>query len=229
MPLPDILLLLTADDVVVKTMSNVAGQLDLRPTRSTDRAMTGVATTPAIVVIDVEQPGAIDEVAALREKYPDAIVVGHLLAPDRDRWLAAERAGCDIVANRGAVARQLLAFVRAGGARRRHYALIDSADIAGRLGFIATFDSTPLGPVGLYRIGSTLCAIADRCPHAGAPLSDGPLEANVVTCPRHGSQFDVLTGERLRGPADVGVFRHLVEDTSGRVELVYSTATSADE
>ena len=23
-----------------------------------------------------------------------------------------------------------------------------------------------------------------------------------MTCPRHGSQFDVRTGERLRGPAD---------------------------
>jgi nitrite reductase/ring-hydroxylating ferredoxin subunit len=31
------------------------------------------------------------------------------------------------------------------------------------------------------------------------------LEGGVVTCPRHGSQFDVSTGERLRGPADTDI------------------------
>ena len=215
---PSVLLLLTADEVVIRTISKAADELGLSAARATER----LATDPAVVVIDLEQPGAIDEAAALRAKYPDAIVVGHLSAPDRDRWLAAERAGCDVVANRGAAARQLLALIRSGRTGRRHFALVDSSDIAGRLGFVGAFGSTPLGPVALYRVGSTLCAISDRCPHAGSPLASGALEGQIVTCPRHGSQFDVQTGERLRGPADEGVVRYDIDDTSGRVELVYS-------
>lgn len=222
MPPPGVLQLLTADAVVVRTMSKVAEELGLRVSRPNER----IAVDPAIVVIDIEQPGAIDEVAILRAKYPDAIVVGHLSVPDRERWLAAEKAGCDLVANRGAVARQLLAIGRAGRAELRQFALADSADIAGRLGFIMAVDETPVGPVSLYRIGSTLCAIADRCPHAGEPLSAGSIEGNVVTCPRHGSQFDVLTGERLRGPSDDVVARYDVRERSGRVELSYSAPRS---
>jgi nitrite reductase/ring-hydroxylating ferredoxin subunit len=214
-----VLLLLTADDVVIRTMNKAAEELGLRVARTTER----IATDPAVVVIDVEQPGAIDEAAALRAKYPDAIVVAHLSAPDRDRWLAAERAGCDVVANRGAAARQLLALVRSGRTERRYFALVDASDIAGRLGFVGAFGTTPLGPVALYRVGSTLCAISDRCPHAGSPLASGALDGQVVTCPRHGSQFDVQTGERRRGPADENVGRYDVQDTSGRVELVYSS------
>lgn len=201
-------------------MNRAAEELGLRAARATER----VATDPAVVVIDVEQPGAIHEVAALRAKYPGAIVVGHLSAPDRDRWLAAESAGCDVVANRGAAARQLLALVRDGGTERRAFALVDASDVAGRLGFVGAFGSTPLGPVALYRVGSTLCAISDRCPHAGSPLAGGALDGQVVTCPRHGSQFDVQTGERIRGPADEGVVRYDVQDTSGRVELVYAVS-----
>ncbi|MGZ8723938.1 MAG: Rieske (2Fe-2S) protein [Aeromicrobium sp.] len=217
---PSLLLLLTADEVVIRTMTRAAEELGLRAARATER----VATDPAVVVIDVEQPGAIHEVAALRAKYPGAIVVGHLSAPDRDRWLAAESAGCDVVANRGAAARQLLALVRDGGTERRAFALVDASDVAGRLGFVGAFGSTPLGPVALYRVGSTLCAISDRCPHAGSPLAGGALDGQVVTCPRHGSQFDVQTGERIRGPADEGVVRYDVQDTSGRVELVYAVS-----
>jgi nitrite reductase/ring-hydroxylating ferredoxin subunit len=215
---PNVLLLLTADELVIRTMNKAAEELGLQAVRAAER----VVTDPAVVVIDLEQPGAIDEAARLRAKHPSAIVVGHLSAPDRDRWLAAERTGCDLVANRGATARQLLALVRGGRTERRHFALVDASDIAGRLGCVGAFGSTPLGPVALFRIGSTLCAISDRCPHAGSPLSSGELEGRVVTCPRHGSQFDVQTGQRLRGPADDDVVRYDVRDTAGRVELEYS-------
>jgi nitrite reductase (NADH) small subunit/3-phenylpropionate/trans-cinnamate dioxygenase ferredoxin subunit len=41
-----------------------------------------------------------------------------------------------------------------------------------------------------------------RCTHAGAPLSDGELNGKVLSCPWHGSQFDVTDGHVLKGPAD---------------------------
>ena len=37
-----------------------------------------------------------------------------------------------------------------------------------------------------------------RCPHFGARLSEGKLEGTVVTCPRHGSQFDLRGGHVIR-------------------------------
>jgi 3-phenylpropionate/trans-cinnamate dioxygenase ferredoxin subunit len=43
-------------------------------------------------------------------------------------------------------------------------------------------------------------AIGGKCTHLGGDLSKGKLEGNIVTCPRHGSQFDVTTGKSIRGP-----------------------------
>lgn len=33
------------------------------------------------------------------------------------------------------------------------------------------------------------------CPHQGAPLCEGTLEGQVVTCPAHNWRFDLKTGE----------------------------------
>ena len=43
-------------------------------------------------------------------------------------------------------------------------------------------------------------AIRNKCTHQGGDLSKGKLEGNVVTCPRHGSKFDVTTGKAISGP-----------------------------
>ncbi len=44
-------------------------------------------------------------------------------------------------------------------------------------------------------------AIGDLCTHVGGPLSQGILTDHTVTCPLHGSQFDMTTGQVKRGPA----------------------------
>lgn len=41
-------------------------------------------------------------------------------------------------------------------------------------------------------------AIDDRCPHMGGDLSKGTLQGSVVTCPKHGSRFDVRSGQLVR-------------------------------
>jgi nitrite reductase/ring-hydroxylating ferredoxin subunit len=43
-------------------------------------------------------------------------------------------------------------------------------------------------------------AIDRKCTHMGGDLSRGKLNGRIVTCPRHGSQFDVTTGESIKGP-----------------------------
>jgi nitrite reductase/ring-hydroxylating ferredoxin subunit len=50
----------------------------------------------------------------------------------------------------------------------------------------------------LARIGDSYYAVSNRCPHFGGDLSAGQLEGNVVTCPRHGSQFNVTDGSVVR-------------------------------
>ncbi len=50
----------------------------------------------------------------------------------------------------------------------------------------------------LARVGDDYYALGNRCPHLGADLSAGKLEGTVVTCPRHGSQFDVRNGKNVR-------------------------------
>lgn len=52
----------------------------------------------------------------------------------------------------------------------------------------------------IVNIGGSFYAMNDRCWHMNGDLSLGKLEGNVVTCPRHGSQYDVTSGKGLRGP-----------------------------
>lgn len=50
----------------------------------------------------------------------------------------------------------------------------------------------------LARVGDEYYAVANRCPHLAGDLSAGTLENNVITCPRHGSQFDIRNGKNIR-------------------------------
>ena len=52
----------------------------------------------------------------------------------------------------------------------------------------------------LVNYGGKYYAIGNRCTHMGGDLSKGSLDGKIVTCPRHGSQFDVTSGHSLRGP-----------------------------
>ncbi len=53
----------------------------------------------------------------------------------------------------------------------------------------------------LANVGGKIYAIGDTCTHEQCSLSEGLLEGKIVECLCHGSQFDVTTGEVVRGPA----------------------------
>jgi nitrite reductase/ring-hydroxylating ferredoxin subunit len=55
--------------------------------------------------------------------------------------------------------------------------------------------------VNIASAAGSLHAFDDRCTHMGCSLANGKLNGTTVTCPCHGSQFDVTTGAVLRGPA----------------------------
>jgi len=50
----------------------------------------------------------------------------------------------------------------------------------------------------VVRIGDDYHVTDDRCPHLHGDLSKGTLDGSVVTCPRHGSQFDLRDGSVIR-------------------------------
>jgi nitrite reductase/ring-hydroxylating ferredoxin subunit len=50
-------------------------------------------------------------------------------------------------------------------------------------------------------VGGQYRAIGSVCTHEGGPLADGDLHDSIVTCPWHGSEFDVGTGEAVGPPA----------------------------
>jgi 3-phenylpropionate/trans-cinnamate dioxygenase ferredoxin subunit len=50
----------------------------------------------------------------------------------------------------------------------------------------------------LARVDDSFYAIDNRCPHMAGDLSAGSLEGRIITCPRHGSQFDISDGHNVR-------------------------------
>jgi nitrite reductase/ring-hydroxylating ferredoxin subunit/uncharacterized membrane protein len=74
-------------------------------------------------------------------------------------------------------------------------------------------------PVLLARVGGRLYGIGGVCSHAGAPLGEGSLDGDVVTCPWHGSRFCVRDGSVAGGPATFAQPRMDVRERDGRVEV----------
>ena len=76
-------------------------------------------------------------------------------------------------------------------------------------------------PVLVVRAGEGLFAIGDRCTHQGAELHRGVIKISgsvrTVTCPAHGSMFDLETGKVMRPPATKPVPVYDVKVEDGRV------------
>ncbi|HEY8187757.1 MAG TPA: Rieske 2Fe-2S domain-containing protein [Pyrinomonadaceae bacterium] len=77
-----------------------------------------------------------------------------------------------------------------------------------------------VGEASVFNVGGSLCATQAKCTHRQGPLNEGKLEGSTVTCPLHGSQFNVCTGEVLRGPArdPLKTYEVIVDGDIGRVE-----------
>lgn len=75
--------------------------------------------------------------------------------------------------------------------------------------------------IAMFRIGEEVFAIGDRCSHAEASLAEGEVWDMTVECPRHGSEFDLRTGEPGALPATVPVptYDVIVEDGKVYLEL----------
>jgi nitrite reductase/ring-hydroxylating ferredoxin subunit len=74
--------------------------------------------------------------------------------------------------------------------------------------------------LAIFNVDGQFHAIDNTCLHRGGPLGEGELAGNVVTCPWHGWEFDVTTGECVKNPsAKVEVYQVKVEGTDVKVLL----------
>jgi nitrite reductase/ring-hydroxylating ferredoxin subunit len=60
--------------------------------------------------------------------------------------------------------------------------------------FSTTIDGTKLL---LSRVENEVKGVIDKCTHLGMPMRKGKFAGTVITCPFHGSRFDIATGENL--------------------------------
>jgi 3-phenylpropionate/trans-cinnamate dioxygenase ferredoxin subunit len=75
----------------------------------------------------------------------------------------------------------------------------------------------------LVNLEGAYYAIENKCSHAGGSLGNGKLSDNVITCPRHGAEFDVKTGKNV-GEAKLGFIKMKVKD-----ERAYSIKVEGED
>jgi nitrite reductase/ring-hydroxylating ferredoxin subunit len=79
------------------------------------------------------------------------------------------------------------------------------------------------GDVLLARDGDIIRAIGNQCTHQGAALDRGVIKLSgsvkTVTCPAHGSMFDLESGKVMRPPATKPVPVYDVKVEDGRVSV----------
>lgn len=75
------------------------------------------------------------------------------------------------------------------------------------------------GPLVLLRDGDEILAASATCTHVGAPLDKGERDGTCVTCPWHGSVFDLRDGHVVHGPATSPIHAFDTRVTSDQVEV----------
>ncbi len=74
---------------------------------------------------------------------------------------------------------------------------------------VCRLEEIPMGEARQFKVGGKeialartvdggCYAVAGRCTHLRAQMGKGALEDTILTCPWHGSQFDVMSGKLLR-------------------------------
>jgi nitrite reductase/ring-hydroxylating ferredoxin subunit len=105
---------------------------------------------------------------------------------------------------------------------------------------VGELSEVPVGEMKMFKVGEkeylvanvngNYCAIGNRCTHASGNISEGSLEGNVATCPRHKSKFDspseaqplgnkTVTGKVISGPKLLFVHPKINNEPSYEVKV----------
>jgi len=82
--------------------------------------------------------------------------------------------------------------------------------------FCATVGDAKLA---VFFVDGRYYATDNLCTHAGGPICQGSLEGDTVTCPWHGTRYDVKTGKVRRGPAELDLKTYPLEVINGEIRL----------
>lgn len=74
----------------------------------------------------------------------------------------------------------------------------------------------------LLRDGETIVAASATCTHVGGPLDEGERDGTCVTCPWHGSEFDLSDGRVIHGPATSPLHAYQTRVENGTVQISVS-------
>ena len=87
--------------------------------------------------------------------------------------------------------------------------------------------------VAVVRIGDDVYAIGDVCSHANVSLSGGEVwcDEREIECPKHGSAFDLTTGQAVTLPATqpVPVFAASVVDGNIVVNVTIESRDAVEQ
>jgi nitrite reductase/ring-hydroxylating ferredoxin subunit/hemoglobin-like flavoprotein len=75
--------------------------------------------------------------------------------------------------------------------------------------------------VAVFNLDGQFYATQAECTHQGGPLDQGDIKQDTITCPLHGSCFNIKTGEVVNGPAKraLKTFSVKIDGAIGRVEV----------
>lgn len=103
---------------------------------------------------------------------------------------------------------------------------MDSGEAGGATISTADVDATGLaavdtdaGKIAVANVDGEYFAFDDTCTHQGCSLSTGSLNGTNVTCPCHGSTFDVTSGEVVNGPASRPVMPYTVTVDGEEIQI----------
>ena len=215
-------LVLKAQNILLKKhLQRQASRLGLH----FDEFMESSQTSPLLLVAELEEPGVLEEISYWKEKWPECFVALSVTEPDKELWIAAETAGADLVANRGALPRLVydrLKLLQQGSMLVKNKVLEKAKPVMNQgEGLIGRLPDSTEDPIAVFKWKDKVCAVRDICPHSGFSLADGDFdpENGTITCPEHGSRFQVCSGERLRGPADYPLKKYRAFENGGEITV----------
>lgn len=74
-------------------------------------------------------------------------------------------------------------------------------------------------PIVLIRKGTSIFALCETCSHMGGPLSQGALQNDEITCPWHGSTYNIEDGSLIHGPSAYPQPCYDVRVRAGKIEV----------
>ncbi len=89
----------------------------------------------------------------------------------------------------------------------------ESANLKNKTGLSVKINQTD---IALFRFKGKVYAFKDRCPHQGAPLSDGYVKEDCVVCIYHGWRFKISDGSFINNPT-LKLKQYAVEEKNGEI------------